>query len=321
MILTVTLNPLLEHRLTYPSVKVGGENRISKEEYKAGGKGINVSRQLNLLSLDNIAYTFLGGFNGKRIKNLLIEEKINFTSISTKSETRQSAIVIDESNKSVTSCFGNNALVTSSEVDEFKLKLEKMIQNCEMVIFSGSSPCDEADSIIPFGIAAANRYDKISICDTYGGHLQKCLENSPTIVHNNVDEIEKSFVCSLKTEEEKVDFLMKLHSLGVKQSFITNGAEPSYCSNLDYHYKVIIPKVETIDSTGSGDSFTAGIAYGWHNNLPFEASLAFASALGVVNAQRYEVCQISSNEARQVENRIQIQPIGKKMRLVDVKSS
>ena len=83
MILTVTLNPLLEHRLTYETLKIGKENRNAKEFYKAGGKGINVSRQLNFLSVDNIAFTFLGGSNGKFLKKLLAEEKINFTSIST----------------------------------------------------------------------------------------------------------------------------------------------------------------------------------------------------------------------------------------------
>ena len=75
MILTVTLNPLLEHRLTYKVLHIGHENRSAKEKYKAGGKGINVSRQLNILSVDNLAFTFLGGSNGKLLKKLLIEVK------------------------------------------------------------------------------------------------------------------------------------------------------------------------------------------------------------------------------------------------------
>jgi len=108
MILTVTLNPLLEHRLAYKVLHIGKENRSAIENYKAGGKGINVSRQLNIFSVDNLAFTFLGGSNGKLLKKLLTEEKINFTSISTHSETRSSAIIIDESTKTVTSCFGND---------------------------------------------------------------------------------------------------------------------------------------------------------------------------------------------------------------------
>lgn len=321
MILTVTLNPLLEHRLTYSTLKIGGENRNPKEEYKAGGKGINVSRQLNLLGINNLAFTFLGGNNGKRIKSLLTDEKINFTSVSTHVESRSSAIIIDKQKRLITSCFGNDPLISSSEAEEFKVKLEKMIQNCEMVVFSGSSPCKETDSIFPFGINTANKYDKISVCDTYGRHLGDCINAAPTIVHNNLDEVRKSLNKSLESENEKLDHLKYLYAKNVKQVFLSDGANPTFASNHDYFYKVNNPEVNAIDSTGSGDCFTAGIIYGWQRNLPFETMLNFASCLGAANATRYDVCNVKMSEADNLKNKIEIIPLGKKMRLVDVQST
>lgn len=321
MILTVTLNPLLEHRLTYRKINIGRENRFAKEDFKAGGKGINVSRQLNLLLLDNIAFTFLGGHSGKKLKTLLSEEKINFTSISTQAETRSSAIIIDESDNSITSYFGNDPRISSREADEFKSKLEKMIQNCEIVVFSGSSPCGETNSIFSFGIETANRYDKISICDTYGEHLKSCINASPTIIHNNVDEIERSLGIPLRSEAEAVNFMKFLHSKNIKQAFITDGANPAYAANLDFLYKINNPTVSAIDSTGSGDAFVAGVAYGWHNNLPFEKILRIASSLGVLNSTKFDVCNIMLEEIEKVKEKIEIIPIGKKMRMVDVSSS
>lgn len=319
MILTVTLNPLLEHRLAYKVLHIGKDNRTAIESYKAGGKGINVSRQLNIFSVDNFAFTFLGGSNGKLLKKLLTEEKINFTSISTHSETRSSAIIIDESNKTVTSYFGNNPQIFLAEAEEFKLKLEKMIRNCEMVVFSGSSPCEETNSIFPFGITIANQFDKISICDTYGSHLNDCIEASPTILHNNIDEVEKSLNISLRSEKEIIDHLNFLNTKNIKQAFITDGANPSYASNLDYHYKIINPQIETIDSTGSGDSFVAGIVYSWHRNLPFEESLLIASSLGAANSAKLDVCNVSPKEVETIKNKFEIIPLGKKMRPIDVK--
>ena len=321
MILTVTLNPLLEHWLTYKVLNIGKVNREAKEQYKVGGKGINVSRQLNVLSINNLAFTFLGGSNGKILKKLLTEEEINFTSISTHFETRSSAILVDESAKKITSCFGNDPQISMAESEEFKLKLEKMIQNCEIVVFSGSSPCEQTNSIFPFGIQAANQYDKISVCDTYGDHLQDCIDASPTILHNNIDEVEKSLTISLRSEDEIINHLKFLYTKNIKQAFITNGANPTYASNLDFLYKINNPAVETIDSTGSGDSFVAGIVYGWHKNLPFEESLMIASSLGAVNSEKYEVCNVTLEEANSVKNKVGIIPLGKKMRLVDAKST
>ena len=65
-----------------------------------------------------------------------------------------------------------------------------MIQNCEIVIFSGSSPSNKTNSIIPYGIELANKYDKVSLVDTYRGLIfQNCIDAEPTIIHNNLSEI------------------------------------------------------------------------------------------------------------------------------------
>lgn len=321
MILTVTLNPLLEHRLSYTHIQFGHEHRNPKEEYKAGGKGINVSRQLNLLGVNNLAFTFLGGNNGKMLKKLLADEKINFSSISAHTETRASSVIIDENEKKVTSFFGNNPHISENESEEFKNKLDKMIQNCEIVVFSGSSTCKETDSIFPFGINTANKYDRISICDTYGTNLNECIKASPTILHNNIDEIERSLNLKLREKEDFVKFLKYAYSQNVKQAFITNGANSAYVSNLDFIYEVKPPVIETVDSTGSGDSFVSAIAYGWTKNLPFDASLIIATSLGAVNAAKYDVCNVSIEEANLLADKVEICNLGKKMRSIDVGSA
>ncbi len=318
MILTVTINPLLEKRFVYNKVITEEYNRNWFEELRAGGKGINVSRQLNRLTLQNIAFTFLGGKNGKALKDILTQEGINFTFVRTVSGTRDASVVIDRSEKTITNLFGRNSEVTLEEAEEFKTKLEKMIRNSEMVIFSGSSPCNAADSIFPFGIQTANKYDKISICDTYGNHLKNCIDSSPTIIHNNIAETEKSLSLNLQSEEEKTKYLDFLYSKNIKQAYLTDGASETYCSNFDYHFRVINPKINSVDPTGSGDSFVAGIAFGWHNNLTFEETLSLASSLGIANSLSLETSNVILSEAEKFRSSVIIEPIGKKMKTVDV---
>lgn len=318
MILTITLNPLLERRFYFSSINIYAENRGYKEEIKTGGKGINVSRQLNNFNIENLAFTFLGGTNGKIFKEVLAKEQIKFSSVHTKNETREAAVIIDSSKNRITSFFGPNSSVNATEVDEFKNKLEKMIENCEMVIFSGSSPCSEADSIFPFGIELANKYDKISICDTYGNHLKDCIEKSPTIIHNNISEIEKSLKIDLGSEEKKLAFLKMLYEKGIKQAFITNGGEIAYASNFDYHFKIENPAIDVVDATGSGDGFVAGLAYGWHHNLTYEKTLTIAVKLGALNAASLDVCNVKNEEIEMFTGKIEISSLGKKMKTLDV---
>ena len=196
--------------------------------------------------------------------------------------------------------------------------MEKMIENCEIVVFSGSSSCKETGIIIPFGIETANKYDKISICDTYGGHLKDCIEKSPTIIHNNVTEIENSLNISLNSEKDKIDFMNYLYGKGIKQSYLTNGELKAYASNFDFHYEIEVPKIDTVDSTGSGDGFVAGIAYSLHNDLTFEEGLVFASSIGALNARRLEVCNIGMNEIEEFKTSVRVSHIGKKMKTLDV---
>ena len=317
MILTVTLNPLLERRLVFASAKLGDEHRAKYEYYKAGGKGINVSRQLNFLGIKNSAFTFIGGSNGKIFRHILNEENIDFSLVAAKSETRCADIIIEEDSNRITTFFGINSVVSNEESTEFKNKLEKMIQNCSIVVFSGSSPCRATDDIFLYGIQLANKHDKISVLDTYGSHLRNCIDASPTVIHNNIYEVEKSLGISLKEENEKLDYLAKLYSRNIKLMFLTDGPNPVYAAKFDFIYKITPPKVDALDATGSGDAFVAGIVYGLENSIIFDEFVKTAAALGAVNAAVLETCCVPRENLSKYIEQVEIKTIGKKMKIID----
>lgn len=317
MILTITLNPLLENRLYFNSVKLGVSNRSGNQIFNAGGKGINVSRQLNYLGIQNIALTFLGGNNGKIFRKILTDEKINFFAVSTKAETRAASIIIENNNKRLTTFFEPNSKISEKEIDQFKEKLSKMIQNCSTVIFSGSSPSPEASEIFEYGITLANRLHKTSILDTYGNHLRSAINASPTILHNNVSEIKNSLSIEISTEKEKTKLLRSLYKKGVKLAFLTDGKNSAYASKYDFIYKIKQPVIKEIDSTGSGDAFISGIIYGLEKGIVFDEFVKIGAALGVANAAKSEVCNSTFDEIEEYKSGVAITSIGKKLKLID----
>lgn len=317
MVLTITLNPLLERRLVYEKIQAGTVNRPVNEYFTAGGKGINVSRQLGRLGIKNSAMTFLGGGNGKILRSLLTEEKIDATFVSTKGETRHASLCMDKSREVLTTYFGMNTHVSEAEAEDMKARLEKAITNCSIVILSGSSPCPETDSIFPAAIELANKHDKISILDTYGNHLKACIDAGPTVIHNNAKELSSSLGIDLSGEEEKLKLLKELYGKGVRMAYITDGASPVYASKFDFHYKALVPPVEEKDPCGSGDSFTAGIAYGLEESLIFDHSLMTACALGSANASSWETSSVTIEQMKKFYDKVEILPIGKKMKIID----
>lgn len=317
MTLTVTLNPLLENRFYFDEINFGEVNRSTKNEFKAGGKGINVSRQLNFLDVPNNALTFAGGSNGKIYRSIIAKEMVNTTFISASENLRSASLIIEEKKNRISSFFEPDTKISEKEVSNFKSKLEKMIVNSSIVVFSGSSPNIFTDEIFSFGIKKANELDKISILDTYGNHLQECIDAGPTVIHNNVNEIEKSLNKSLKNEKEKIEFLKYLNTKNIKLAFLTDGVNPGYASKYDFHYKFQNKIIETADATGSGDAFTAGIVYGLERSLVFEEFLKTAAALGIANASEWNTCEVSKDKLKEFYDSITIETIGKKMKIID----
>ncbi len=317
MVLTVTLNPLLERRWTFKGIKLNDNNRSINESLTVGGKGLNVSRQLNRLGVNNLAFTFLGGAEGKIMRSLLTNENINYSFVPTKDNTRSALLAIEAETNRLTTLFGPNSTILENEAEEFKNKLDKMIHNCSVVVFSGSSPSEFTDEIFSYGIELAHNYDKISVLDTYGKHLPDCIKKGPTVIHNNIQEIRNSLDFKLPDEKSIIDYLNYLYTNNIKLSLLTDGAGPAYISKFDFIHKFTPPEISPVDTAGSGDALVAGIVYGLENNLPFEEFVITSFKLAVLNAASSETCNTELEKLDNFSPPIEIIPVGKKMKIID----
>lgn len=94
-------------------------------------------------------------------------------------------------------------------------------------------------------------------------------------------EMEKLY--GLSDPEEAADHLI---SMGVKLAAIKLGEKG--CIVADQNEKCFCPafKVDVLDTTGAGDSFSAGLLFGWTHGLSLQASVVLASALGALATTR-----------------------------------
>ncbi len=312
MILTITLNPLLEKVLFFDKIERNKVNRAIHSIINAGGKGINVSRQLNKFNLENLATGFLGSDNGKKLKSILYKEGIKNSFQQISEETRE-GIVIVENSTILESYFFPDPVISSSEVDSFIEKTKKAIANSEMLIISGSSPQfeKEDDELRLFTelISFAKDQDKIVFVDVYGKNLSSIFQLKPDIVHNNIEELQNSLGIYFKDEESIIQFLLESYNAGIKIFILTNGGEKTFAMNHGYMYEITPPKIVPINHTGSGDAFMAGLMYGFHENLPFEEMLRWAVASGSANASMFEVCSAEKNHIESIKELVIIKKL------------
>src|SRR5699024_1147662 len=88
MIYTCTITPSIDYTVYLPEFRDGTLNRADEVYYYPGGKGINVSRVLQRLDVDNVALGFSGGFTGDYITQFLTKEGIATDFIDTQEITR-----------------------------------------------------------------------------------------------------------------------------------------------------------------------------------------------------------------------------------------
>ena len=75
-------------------------------------------------------------------------------------------------------------------------------------------------------------------------------------------------------------------SEGVKAAVLTRGAKGCLVFTGDKRFCQRAFKVEVIDSTGCGDAFHGGFAYGLLKDWPIEVTVEFASAVAALNCRR-----------------------------------
>ena len=71
-------------------------------------------------------------------------------------------------------------------------------------------------------------------------------------------------------------------------------------------WKVMPPRVKTVNATGSGDSMVAGLLFGLTHGWDFERCLRFGAAAGAANASVWEVATSSREQIEALEGRVEI---------------
>lgn len=289
----------------------GTIQRSLKMEMVAGGKGINVSRQLNRLGIKTIATGFLGGEVGSIVSRLLTEESIEHDFVRTQAATREGLTYL-EPDGTWTAAFEPPFRVEQSSVHELNKKISDLASKSTWIVCGGSSPGDEADDIFYEAIVVAHRNGISSVLDSYGRSFEHGLKAKPTLVKPNKREFEMTFHQSLATESDHIRAVQFLLEQGARYSILTDGEHMFYAGIQGHFWKITPPPTKAVNPTGSGDALVAGILYGFHQGWKFERCLAFGAAAGAANARVWEVANSSLQEIMSLEASVKIQRMSAK---------
>ena len=284
MITTVTLNPSIDkaYYLEKPMVP-GTVMRVKETINNAGGKGINVAKNVKLCGAEVVATGFVGGFNGQYLEYLLAEKGIATSFTPVQAETR-SCINVLESQYTSTEFLEAGAAIQASEVEAFLQNFQGLLARTQVVTISGSLPAGVPDDIYARLIEMTKEAGKQVILDSSGAAFKKGLEAKPTLIKPNEDEIAAYFGLSLETEEDILFHAKKFLEQGIDYVVVSLGGRGAILIHEENIYHGIPPKIQPVNTVGCGDSMVAALAVGLSQEKNPEECLRYAIAVGTANA-------------------------------------
>ncbi|TLQ04982.1 1-phosphofructokinase [Pediococcus stilesii] len=254
MIYTVTLNPSIDYVVSLNQMNIGLVNRLRDANKFPGGKGINVSRVLNQLNVNNTALGFLGGFTGKFVAQSLDQLNVNSNFVEISGDTRIN-VKIHAQDETELNAKGPKIMESELQcfIDNFNSITEK-----DIVIFSGSIPENLPQNLYDTIIKKIKKNGAQFVVDTTGKGLMDTLPNKPLLIKPNNHELGDLFDTKVETDDEIEYYGKKLVELGAQNVMISMAAAGGMLVSKDHVYRSFAPKGKVLNSVGAGDSMLAG---------------------------------------------------------------
>lgn len=280
MIYTVTLNPSIDYIVHVDGLQLGELNRMRSDLKLPGGKGINVSRILSRLGVENTALGFLGGFTGNFLKETLAAEKITTDFIQVAGDTR---INIKLKHGEETEINGQGPAIAPEEADELCRKLDSLAAG-DVVVLSGSVPSSLGDRYYDRLIEACSRTGARFVLDTTGDAVLRGVSHRPLLIKPNHHELAEMFNVEINSIGQIIDYGKKLQEQGAEHVLVSMAGDGAVLITKEGVYRSNVPQGTVRNSVGAGDSMIAGFVGAWARGGDVMEAFATGVACGSATA-------------------------------------
>ena len=254
MIYTVTLNPSIDFIVRLDHLELGSVNRMTSDDKFAGGKGINVSRILQRLDVDNTATGFIGGFTGRFVEDGLTAEGIKTNFVQVSEDTR---INVKIKAGEETEINGAGPKISDEKLEELKAILAGLSSE-DTVVFAGSAPSSLGNQVYNTLIPIAKKAGAEVVCDFEGQTLLDSLNYQPLLVKPNNHELADIFGVELNGLEDIEKYAREILAKGAKNVIISMAGDGALLVTPEAAYFAKPIKGTVKNSVVAGDSMVDG---------------------------------------------------------------
>ncbi|HHS50080.1 MAG TPA: 1-phosphofructokinase [candidate division Zixibacteria bacterium] len=309
MIYTVTLNPALDRTIWIEDFKFDDTQRILREERFPGGKGIDVSRMIRTLGGDSVALGFIGGYTGMEIEGRLLNEGISHDFIRVGGETRTNIIVHSESDDRELKINAPGAEISPVELGRLVDKVRSLKPAPTTAVISGSIPPGLSPGIYAQLTMTFENLGANVILDADGDALAKGLSATPFMIKPNRHELSRLLGSDFGDVRDMFAPARALLGGEFKVIVLSAGEDGAFVITEDGGFHCRPPKIEIVNTVGSGDSMVAGIAFALERGDSLEDAVRLGVACGTATAMSEGTAQGTKDDIEQLIPHVKIQEL------------
>jgi len=287
MTLVLNLNPSIDRWYKVDDFKVYGSYRTRDFKVTPGGKGINVARVIKEFHESVTVTGFIGGEGGRFIENELDKMGIDHRFIYVKGETRNVIRILGMDGR-YTEIEEEESYISIDDVISFYELYKELILKHDIICACGHLGSGLPQDIYRDLIIMAKEYGKKVFLDTSGEALKLGIEALPFFIKPNKYELEEYIGCSIESDREIIQAGKYLSEDGIKIVLVSLGEEGAIAFYDGYIYRIKVPRVETVNPIGAGDSMVGGFISAMMRKYDFEFALRMAAACGTANVMEAE---------------------------------
>jgi tagatose 6-phosphate kinase len=280
MIICLGTTPAVQRVMVFKKFEIGEVNRALEVHQGIAGKSVNVAKVLAALQRPVTAMGFVGGERGQFIRQQLIPRGINHDFVTVQPQTRLCVTMLDQGAGTITELVEESQVVEESAWDELLARLCKM-PRARMLVLSGTL----AGGARPAFYRQCMESTQLpTIVDTQGQVLLESLKARPLVAKPNRKELGVALGLSVDSESSLQHAMIELVERGATNAVITMGADGAMAFDGQEFFQISSPRVIAINSVGSGDAFTAGLAAGLVDGQNLSEACRLGAACGAANA-------------------------------------
>jgi fructose-1-phosphate kinase PfkB-like protein len=292
-ILAVGLNPVMQKTLIFDYLQENEVNRCKNHLFTAAGKGANTARVLVQLGAKSMHLTHAGGLFQNRFITMLEEDSITSQVIDSKSEIRMCYTIINTDKHSVTELVEEAPSINPESDNLMREAYSEALGLANTVTISGSKAAGYKEDIIPWMVKEAVKQHKKIIIDIQGQDLLRSISFRPTIIKINLQEFIYAFLPKIHITKGDIETTLTVVQNKMRElkdhfgiiTILTNGPHAVLTHIHDEIVEYPITPIKPVNTIGSGDAFTAGVAYGIYQSYPIAQCIEIGIACGTANAR------------------------------------